>query len=82
MWSRASPLLDGAITVSLDQTAAAVRLLAERAPVVAEGAGGLALARALLERHESWNDVAVVVSGGNIDSTAFSEILRARVPAV
>ena len=53
MWPRASSLLDGAITVSLDQTAAAVRLLAERSRVVAEGAGGLALAGALSERHES-----------------------------
>jgi threonine dehydratase len=82
MWPRASSLLDGAITVSLDQTAAAVRLLAERARVVAEGAGGLALAGALSERRETWKEVVVVVSGGNIDSAVFSEILRGRVPAV
>ena len=35
------------VRVSLDETAAAVRLLAERARVVAEGAGALALATAL-----------------------------------
>ena len=42
MWERARPLLAGAEIVSLDETAAAVRLLAARAHVVAEGAGGLA----------------------------------------
>ena len=42
MWERARPLLAGAYTVTLDETAAAVRLLAERARVVAEGAGALA----------------------------------------
>ena len=47
MWERAQPLLAGAHTVSLDATAAAVRLLAERARVIAEGAGALAVAAAL-----------------------------------
>ena len=47
MWERARPLLAGAETVSLDDTAAAVRLLAERARVIAEGAGALAVAAAL-----------------------------------
>ena len=37
MWERARPLLAGAESVSLDDTAAAVRLLAERARVIAEG---------------------------------------------
>ena len=50
MWERARPLLAGAFVVSLDETAAAVRLLAERARVVAEGAGALALAAALAGR--------------------------------
>ena len=47
MWERARPLLAGAYTVTLDETAAAVRLLAERVRVVAEGAGALAVAAAL-----------------------------------
>ena len=47
MWERARPLLAGAYTVTLDETAAAVRLLAERARVIAEGAGALAVAAAL-----------------------------------
>ena len=39
MWERARGLLSGSHVLSLDETAAAVRLLAERARVVAEGAG-------------------------------------------
>ena len=50
MWERARPLLAGAEAVSLDDTAAAVRLLAERVRVIAEGAGALALAAALSGR--------------------------------
>ena len=46
MWGLAQELIDGAVSVSLDDTAAAVRLLAERARVVAEGAGALSLAAA------------------------------------
>ena len=40
-------LLDGAFAVSLDDAAAAVRLIAERMRVIAEGAGALATAAAL-----------------------------------
>jgi threonine dehydratase len=47
MWERARPLLAGAFAVTLEEAAAAVRLLGERAHVVAEGAGALALAAAL-----------------------------------
>ena len=50
MWELARPLLDGAFAVSLARRAAAVRLLAERVRVVAEGAGALALAAALAGR--------------------------------
>ncbi len=47
MWERMLPLVDGAIVVSLDQTRAAMRLLAEKARVIVEGAGALAPAAAL-----------------------------------
>src|SRR5215470_580700 len=50
MWGLGRELLDGALVASLDETAAAVRLLAERARVVAEGAGALALAATLAGR--------------------------------
>jgi threonine dehydratase len=79
MWERARPLLAGAVAVSLGDTAAAVRLLAERARVVAEGAGGLALAAALSGRIPG-RKLVCVVSGGNIDSDRLAAILRGETP--
>ena len=79
MWSRANGLLDGACAVSLDATAAAVRLLASRARVVAEGAGALALAAAL-EADRGPEKVVCVVSGGNIDAPVLAEVLAGRTP--
>ncbi|MBA2332649.1 MAG: pyridoxal-phosphate dependent enzyme, partial [Actinobacteria bacterium] len=79
MWKRALPLLAGSYVVSLDETAAAVRLLAERARVVAEGAGALAVAAALKHGREG-ERLVCVVSGGNIDSARLGEILSGRTP--
>jgi threonine dehydratase len=79
MWSRAKGLLDGAFAVSLDATADAVRLLASRARVVAEGAGALALAAALGGSDEKAK-VVCIVSGGNIDESKLAEILAGRTP--
>jgi threonine dehydratase len=78
MWTRAREVLDGAFAVSLDETAAAVRLLAGRARVVAEGAGALALAAAL--RHRWDEQVVCVVSGGNIDAGKLAQILAGETP--
>src|SRR5579871_2818657 len=47
MWPQVAPLIDDALVVSLADTAAAVRLLAARLHVIAEGAGALAVAAAL-----------------------------------
>lgn len=80
MWARANGLLDGAFAASLDGTAEAVRLLASRAHVVAEGAGALALA-AVLEGSGGPGKVVCVVSGGNIDASKLAEILAGRTPA-
>ena len=80
MWERARPLLAGACAVSLEDTAAAVRLLAERAHVVAEGAGALALAAALAGDVPG-RKLVCVVSGGNIDPARLAAILRGEVPA-
>jgi threonine dehydratase len=74
MWSLAEPLIDGAYTASLDETADAIRVLAERARVIAEGAGALAIAVALSGRAGS-GKLVCVVSGGNIDFAKLSEIL-------
>jgi threonine dehydratase len=79
MWSRANGLLDGARAVSLDATAEALRLLASRARVVAEGAGGLALAAAL-EDDRGPERVVCVVSGGNIDAAVLAQILAGTTP--
>ncbi|TML40021.1 MAG: pyridoxal-phosphate dependent enzyme [Actinobacteria bacterium] len=79
MWELARGVLDGATAVSIDETAAAVRLLAERSRVVAEGAGALALAAALAEKGGSGN-VVCVVSGGNIDSAKLATILAGGTP--
>ena len=80
MWARARPLLAGAVAVSLGDTAAAVRLLAERTRVVAEGAGALALAAALSGRIPG-RKLVCIVSGGNIDADRLAAILRGETPA-
>ena len=80
MWEQARPLLAGAYDVSLEATAAAVRLLAERARVVAEGAGALALAAALSGRVPG-RKLVCIVSGGNIDAARLAAILGGATPA-
>ena len=71
MWGPARELVDEAVAVPLADAADAVRLLASRAHVVAEGAGALALAAALRR-----DDRCVcIVSGGNIDPDVFSRLL-------
>ena len=79
MWERARPLLAGAHAVPIGDAAAAVRLLAERTRVVAEGAGALALAAALSGRIGG-ERIVCIVSGGNIDSGKLSTILGGEVP--
>jgi threonine dehydratase len=79
MWERARPLLAGAYVVSLEETAAAVRLLAERVRVVAEGAGALALAAAL-SGDVPGKKLVCIVSGGNIDADKLAAILRGETP--
>jgi threonine dehydratase len=79
MFARVRELVDGAFTASLEETAAAVRLLAERTRIVAEGAGALALAAALAGRAGSGR-VVCVVSGGNIDLSTLVPILEGRTP--
>lgn len=75
MWPRVRPLVDGAFAVPIAETAAAVRVLAARAHVVAEGAGALATAAAL-SGHAGAGKVVCIVSGGNIDPAKLADILR------
>jgi threonine dehydratase len=73
MWPLVRDLIDDVIVVSLQEARAAVRALAIRNHIIAEGAGGVALAAALSPRCGGAN-VAVIVSGGNIDSSTFCDI--------
>jgi len=78
MW----PLLrqvDGSVVVTLDEVARAIRVVAERAHVIAEGAAGCAVAAALSGRVGSGKVVAIV-SGGNIDLARFFEIVKSTTP--
>ena len=79
MWARVRELIDGAFTATLDETAAAVRLLAERTRVIAEGAGALAPATALAGR-AGGEKIVCVVSGGNIDLSVLTPILGGQTP--
>jgi len=78
MWQRMQAVTDGAITVTLDQTRDAMRLIAEKSRTIAEGAGALALAAALTgEAGEG--PIVCVVSGGNIDLGRFCELVADQV---
>ncbi|HMF29445.1 MAG TPA: pyridoxal-phosphate dependent enzyme [Candidatus Cybelea sp.] len=74
MWERLQPIVDGSIVVSLDETKRALRLLAEKTRVIAEGAGALAVAAALGGKVED-APIAAIVSGGNIELSTFCELL-------
>ena len=74
MWRRMQPVVDGSITVTLDQTAEAMRLIAEKSRTIAEGAGGLSLAAALHDQSLK-GPIVCVVSGGNIDLAKFAELV-------
>src|SRR3954471_11337387 len=74
MWERMQAVVDGAITVTLDETREAMRLIAEKARVISEGAGALSLAAALTGRAGE-GPIVCVVSGGNIDLKKFAELV-------
>lgn len=74
MWQRVKPLVDGCIVVTLEQTKQAMRLMAEKARVISEGAGALSLAAALTGK-AGQGPIVAIVSGGNVDLNVFCEIL-------
>jgi len=74
MWQRMRPVTDGTITVTLDQTRDAMRLIAEKSRTIAEGAGALSLAAALGDPTLE-GPIVCVVSGGNIDLDKFAELV-------
>jgi threonine dehydratase len=77
MWERMRPVVDGSIVVTLDETKHAMRVLAEKSRVIAEGAGALAVAAALSGKAGN-GPIAAVVSGGNVELSAFCELIGAR----
>jgi len=77
MWQRMQPLVDGYIVVTLEEVKHAMRLMAEKARVISEGAGALALAAALTGKggKAGQGPIVAIVSGGNIDLEKFSELI-------
>ena len=74
MWERLKPVVDGCVVVSLDETKHAMRLLADKARIIAEGAGSLSLAAALTGKAGK-GPIVAVVSGGNIDLQKFCDLI-------
>ncbi|GAC1452993.1 MAG: threonine ammonia-lyase [Steroidobacteraceae bacterium] len=74
MWERMRPVVDSCIVVSLAETSSAMRLLAEKARVIVEGAGALSVAAALTGK-AGRGPVVAVVSGGNVDIRKFCELI-------
>ena len=75
MWPLVSGLVDQALAIPVPDVAQAVRTLAERVRVIAEGAGALAPAAALSGRAGT-GKVVCIVSGGNINLSKLAEILN------
>src|SRR5207302_8172697 len=71
------PVVDGYLVVSLDETKNAMRLLAEKARIISEGAGALPLAAALAGKAGK-GPIVAIVSGGNIDLDKFCELVSHR----
>ena len=74
MWERMRSLVDDYFVVSLDETKKAMRLMAERARIISEGAGALPVAAALSGRAGN-GPIVAIISGGNIDLKKFFELI-------
>ncbi|MDQ3200315.1 MAG: pyridoxal-phosphate dependent enzyme [Verrucomicrobiota bacterium] len=74
MWKRMRPLIDESLVVSLEETRRAMRMMAEKARVIAEGAGALPLAAALQGKCGP-GPLVCIVSGGNVDLKKFCELI-------
>ena len=74
MWERMKPVVDNYLVVTLQETKQAMRLMAEKARVISEGAGALPLAAALSGKAGK-GPIIAIVSGGNIDLNKFCELI-------
>jgi threonine dehydratase len=79
VWAHVESVLDGALALPLAEVADALRLVVERARVVPEGAGALAVAAALSGRVPG-RKIVCVVSGGNVDLAVLGRILAGETP--
>ena len=68
------PLVDDYLVVTLEQTKNAMRVLAEKARIISEGAGALPVAAALNGKVGK-GPIVGIVSGGNIDLNKFCELI-------
>ena len=74
MWERMKPVVDGSLVVSLEETRRAMRLMAEKARIISEGAGAMPLAAALTGKAGK-GPIVCIVSGGNVDLKKFCELI-------
>ena len=74
MWDIASHVLAGGIVCTLEETRRAMKIVAERNHVIAEGAGACAVAAGLSGKCGT-GKVVCVVSGGNIDLEVFAKLM-------
>ena len=79
MWPLLHEYVQESLVVSLDDTARAMRLVAERTRVIAEGAAACAVAAAISPAMAArgHRKVVAVVSGGNVDLTKFAQLVGA-----
>ncbi len=76
MFALAQSLIDDALVTTVEEVAAALRLLVERNRIIAEGAGACPVACALAGCAGT-GKIACIVSGGNIDATRLCAVLTA-----
>jgi len=84
MWPLVREVLDGSESVSLGEVAQAIKVMVERNRIVAEGAGGVAVAVALKrakEKKDQGEKVVCVVSGGGLDTKKLLTILKGEIPS-
>jgi threonine dehydratase len=74
MWERMRPVVDECIVVTLDETRRSMRMMAEKARIIAEGAGALPLAAARTGK-AGQGPIVAIVSGGNVDMTKFFDLI-------
>jgi threonine dehydratase len=74
MWERMKPVVDDYFVVTLEETRQAMRLMAEKARIISEGAGALPVAAALSGKAGK-GPIVAIVSGGNIDLKKFCELV-------